>query len=215
MVHRAIPDAWSFASPETVLAARFEGARTALARLVGERWGREIAALDEQLWTVVDACHFDGRPLAASWRGVERPDDPLASLWLASTVLREHRGDGHVLAAVALGLQGIDAMTTHVATGAITTDMVHGRGWTEDDARASVARLQARGLLDRDGRLTKTGGALRRDLEATTDRLAAAPVERLGETGVDRLLELATPLARHVFDAGALPQPNPIGLERA
>jgi hypothetical protein len=216
MVHRAIPDAWRFATPDRILAARVDGARAALVRLVGERWGREVVALDQQLWDVIDTCHFDGRPLAAAWRGVERPDDPIASLWLACTVLREHRGDGHVLAAVALGLRGIDAMTTHVATGAVTTEMViHSRGWTEDEAAASVARLQARGLLDRDGRLTKTGGAQRRDLESTTDRLAAAPIERLGETGVERLLDTATPLARHLFDEGVFPQPNPIGLERA
>jgi len=215
MVRRAIPDAWHLASPETILASRLDGSRAALARLLSERWGREVTTLDEQLWAVIDVCHFDGRPLSAAWHGVERPDDPLASLWLACTVLREHRGDGHVLAAVALGLQGIDATTTHIATGAITRElMMTSRGFTEDEMDASVARLQARGLLDRDGRLTKTGGALRRDLEATTDRLAAAPVERLGETGTDKLLDLATPIARHLYDEGAFPQPNPIGLPR-
>ncbi|HJU01185.1 MAG TPA: hypothetical protein VJ966_08275, partial [Actinomycetes bacterium] len=35
MVRRAIPDAWGFASPERVLAARREGADAALRRLLG------------------------------------------------------------------------------------------------------------------------------------------------------------------------------------
>jgi hypothetical protein len=69
-------------------------------------------------------------------------------------------------------------------------------------------------LLDRDGRLTKTGGALRRDLEELTDRLAAAPVERLGETGVMRAIGLATPISRQLVDCGAFPVPNPVGAPR-
>ncbi|HET9556285.1 MAG TPA: hypothetical protein VFS70_04040, partial [Actinomycetota bacterium] len=44
MVHRAIPDAWGFAPPDRVLAARHEGADAALRRLLGP-WveGAEVA----------------------------------------------------------------------------------------------------------------------------------------------------------------------------
>ena len=79
---------------------------------------------------------------------------------------------------------------------------------------ASARRLRARGLLDSGGRLTKTGGALRREVEDLTDRLAAGPVERLGSTGVERAIELATPVSRHLIDTGVMPVPNPIGLPR-
>ncbi|WP_428839469.1 helix-turn-helix domain-containing protein, partial [Amycolatopsis pretoriensis] len=41
---------------------------------------------------------------AAAWSAVPRPAGVLGRLWLAATVLREHRGDGHVLAAVHTGL---------------------------------------------------------------------------------------------------------------
>jgi hypothetical protein len=74
-----------------------------------------------------------------------------------------------------------------------------------------VRRLQAQGLLDRDGRLTRTGGSLRRHVEDATDRLAAAPVERLGQTGLEKAIELALPLSRHLVETGVFPVPNPIG----
>jgi hypothetical protein len=47
-----------------------------------------------------------------------------------------------------------------------------------------------------------------------TDRLAATPVERLGPTGAERAIDLATPISRHVVDTGVFPVPNPIGAPR-
>jgi hypothetical protein len=216
MVARAIPDAWRFASPEDVLEARLASAPEALRHHVGPaRLEQAAAELADLLWEGAAGCRFDGRPLAAAWAGVPRPADPVGALWLAATVLREHRGDGHVLAGVAHGLRGLDATVTFTATGAITRAMVQPtRGWTDEDWAQSSRRLQARGLLDTGGRLTKTGGALRREVEDLTDRLAAGPVERLGSTGVERAIELATPVSRHLMDAGVIPVPNPIGAPR-
>jgi hypothetical protein len=209
MVERAIPDAWTFADPEAILDARLTSAANVL-RL--ESIPQELPGL---LWQAIEACRFDGRPLAAAWARLPRPEDPIAATWLATTILREHRGDGHVIAAVGHGLRGLDAALTHVATGAISREMIQpSRGWTDDDWLASKRRLQARGLLDRDGRLTKTGGALRRDIEDVTDRLAAAPVERLGETGVEEVIELAAAVSRHLIDTGVVPVPNPVGAPR-
>lgn len=214
MVARAIPDAWKFADPRAVLDARLTSAAAALSRHL-DRSAGGLAELSDLLWQAIAGCRFDGRPLAAGWSSVPRPADPITAIWLATTILREHRGDGHVLAAVAAGLAGLDATVTHVATGAISRGLMQPtRGWSDEDWEQSERRLQARGLLDRDGRLTKTGGALRRDLEALTDRLAAAPVERLGETGVMRAIALAAPISRRLVDSGAFPVPNPIGAPR-
>jgi hypothetical protein len=215
MVARAIPDAWKLADPATVLDARVGSAAEALRHHLDRP---ALASLDELsglLWEAIAGCRFDGRPLAAAWSQVPRPHDNVASAWLAATIVREHRGDGHVLAAVCAGLRGLDATVTFVATGAISREIIQPtRGWTDEDWQQSVRRLQARGLLDRDGRLTKTGGALRRDVEDLTDRLAAAPVERLGETGVKRAIDLAAPISRHLIDSGVVPVPNPIGAPR-
>lgn len=215
MIERAIPDAWQFAKPETILDTRIEAAAQALRAHLDEDAKAKLPELNRLLWDAIEACRFDARPLAAAWSSVPRTSDPAADTWLATTVLREHRGDGHVLAAVSQGLRGLDASLTHVATGVISREMVQPtRGWTDEDWQTSQRRLQARGLLDRDGRLTKTGGALRRDIEDTTDRLAAAPVERLGELGVKQAIELAAPVSRQLIDNGTVPVPNPVGAPR-
>jgi len=215
MVERAIPDAWTFADPSVVLGTRVGAAAEALRNHLGEQAEETVAELEAPLWDAVAACRFDGRPLAAAWSRVPRPEDPVAATWLATTILREHRGDGHVIAAVSHGLRGLDACLTHVATGAISREMIQPtRGWTDEAWQKSERRLQVRGLLDRDGRLTKTGGALRRDVEDLTDRLAAEPVERLGEIGVKQAIELAAPVSRELIDSGLVPIPNPIGAPR-
>jgi hypothetical protein len=63
------------------------------------------------------ACTAEGRPLYAGHAGLDWPDAPHVAAWHAATLLREHRGDGHIAALVAAGLSGIDALVTHVATG--------------------------------------------------------------------------------------------------
>ncbi|MGI5128259.1 SCO6745 family protein [Pseudonocardia sp. CA-107938] len=215
MVARAIPDAWSYAEPALVLETRIAAAAEALRAAFDPAEVTALAELAEPLWETVAACRFDGRPLAAAWSQVPRPADPVASAWLAAGVLREHRGDGHVLAAVAHGLAGLDATLTFVAAGGMQRDVIQpARGWTDEEWAQSARRLAARGLLDRDGRLTRLGGALRHDVEDMTDRLAAAPVERLGPTGVEDVIARAAPLSRVLVDTGAFPVPNPVGAPR-
>ncbi|MEQ0562243.1 hypothetical protein ABJI51_24435 [Amycolatopsis sp. NEAU-NG30] len=210
MVARALPDAWSFASPADVVETRLAAVSSALRRAVGDGH-EELAALLER---AADACRCDGRPLAAAWADVPRPADPLGRVWLAATVLREHRGDGHVLAAVHAGLGGLETTLTHIGDGVLgRADVQPHRGWSDDDWTAALERLQRRGVLDGDGRLTDDGRALRRRIEEDTDRLAAAPLEALGDD-LERLLELAVPLSRAVIDAGVVPVPNPMGVPR-
>jgi hypothetical protein len=212
MVARALPDAWKFARPEDVLRTRVEAVEMALARVLPEAGPAELTGLLER---AVAGCRFDGRPLAAAWAAVPRPPRLLARLWLATCVLREHRGDGHVLASVAAGLTGLEAGLTHIATGATTRELLQrARGWTDEEWEESRSRLLGRGLLDSSGRLTETGAAVRREVEATTDRLAAGPLEALGTAETERVIELATTLSRVVVDTGVVPVPNPMGLPR-
>ena len=215
MVKRAIPDAWTFADPTAVVSARITSAGQALRHHLASSELTNLAELSGLLWTAVEACRFDGRPLAAAWSQVPRPVDAVESTWLAATILREHRGDGHVLAGVGAGLRGLDATVSFVATRAISRELIQpSRGWSDEDWEQSARQLQARGLIDSYGRLTKTGGTLRREIEDLTDRLASAPVERLGETGVGQAITLATPLSRRLIDTGVIPVPNPIGAPR-
>ncbi len=209
MVARALPDAWSFASPPEVVRTRLEAVSSALSRVAGD-----VSELNALLWRAVAACEFGGRPLAAAWAAVAEPADPLARLWLAATILREHRGDGHVLAAVHAGLAGLETTLTHIGDGVIgRPDIQPHRGWSDTEWEAAVDRLRTRGILDAGGALTDAGRELRRRVEADTDRLAAAPVVALGAE-VERLLELAVPLSRAVIDSGVVPVPNPMGVPR-
>ncbi|WP_410615490.1 SCO6745 family protein [Amycolatopsis sp. lyj-109] len=209
MVARALPDAWSFAAPEAVVGSRIEAVASALRPVAAD-----VSELSALLWRAVDACEFGGRPLAAAWAAVPEPADPLSRLWLAATILREHRGDGHVLAAVHAGLSGLETTLTHIGDGVLArADIQPHRGWSDAQWDAAVDRLRARGILDADGVLTDAGRELRRGIEDDTDRLAAAPAEALG-ADVERLLELAVPLSRAVIDRGLVTMPNPVGVPR-
>jgi len=100
MVARAVPQVWSVATPQQVQAARLAGAVAALRRLLGKDWLPTVTSAAELTGLCLGALPLPGRPMAAAQAGLPRPDEPLAALWHDCTVLREHRGDGH-LAAVA------------------------------------------------------------------------------------------------------------------
>ena len=72
-----------------------------------------------------------------------------------------------------------------------------------DEWRAGLERLCERGLLERDGSFTDQGAALRPRIEDTTDRLAVAAYEPLGDEGCARLRELGRPLSRAIVQGGA------------
>ncbi len=89
LVHRAIPDAWTLSSPERVLAARYEGADTALRRLLGPVGGAaglaEAAGLARR---AAEGCDPAGRALFAGHASLPWPDGPRLALWHAATPTR-------------------------------------------------------------------------------------------------------------------------------
>ncbi|GAB3723819.1 hypothetical protein GCM10027598_39890 [Amycolatopsis oliviviridis] len=213
MVARSLPDAWKYAEPAVVLQSRMDAVETALKRILPEDAPfEELADLLDQ---AVTGCDYPARPLAAAWSSVARPATPIGRIWLAATVLREHRGDGHVLSAVAAGLRGLDTTLTHIGSGAVTREVIQiNRGWSDEDWDESVGRLTGRGILDGDLKLTESGIVLRQRIEDDTDRLAAGPLDALGEDGAAEVVRIAVPLSRRIFDAGAIPLPNPMGAPR-
>jgi hypothetical protein len=218
-VTRALPDAWSFATPDRVLDARLAGVDRALGRILGLDGGRRsegdmagAAALARQ---AVEGLTTDGRPLAAANVALGWPQEPHLALWQAATVLREHRGDGHVTALVAAGLDGRQALVSMAATGAVSRAMLQAaRGWDDDAWDASVGVLTERGWLHDDATLTTSGTEARREIEDLTDLLAAEPWERLGDDGTEALRAVLAPVASAIASSGAVPVPNPIGLPR-
>jgi hypothetical protein len=207
MVERALPDVWTRATPERTLAARTAGAVAALRDLVGDLPVDRAADL---MWRAVDGLDCAGRVLAAANAALSWPSEPLARLWQAATLLREHRGDGHVAALVAAGVTGREAVVWRAGIDGSRAVMQVARGWTDEQWDAAVAALVERRWLDADGTCTDAGRARYAEVEATTDLAAAAPWRRLGPDGTARLAELLYPIA--VACAAGLPYPNPIGL---
>lgn len=197
MVERALPDVWTRTTPEQALRARQAGAVAALRAVLGAELPDPagLAELAGELEAAVDCLDPAGRVLGAANAALPRPDEPLARLWQAATTLREHRGDGHVAALVAAGVDGCEALVWRTARDGGVGEREY-RGWTEEQWAAAGARLADRGWLAGDGSLTETGRAQRQDVEWMTDRAAAAPWRELGEHRVAALVERLTPLAR-------------------
>jgi hypothetical protein len=213
MVERALPDVWSRATPEAALTARVEGALAALVELCGEpdaSRARDCTELADLLSRVVAACDDAGRVLAAANRALPAPTAPLARVWHATTVLREHRGDGHNAALVAAGFDGCEVLVLRAGLDLTRDALQPARGWTDDEWAAASDRLVARGWLEMDGRATHSGEAVYAEAEATTDRLAAEPWSVLAPAEIRRVAVLLEPLA--AATRGVLPAINPIGL---
>ncbi|MFF8289734.1 hypothetical protein ACF068_10975 [Streptomyces sp. NPDC016309] len=210
LVARHLPAVWDTASPEAVLAARWRAADTTLRRLLGDAAvaSDEMAEAARLALRAAEACTRHARPLYAAHADLPVPEEPHLAYWHAATLLREHRGDGHLVALLSAGLDPLEALVSHTATGKGMAPrwILATRGWRRADWDAAAGRLRGRGLLDGRGELTDAGSALRAELEEHTDRLDAAPYEHLGAAGVERLTELGRGFLMAAVAAGAFPQ---------
>jgi len=210
LVAAAIPRAWELASPAVLIDARFAAADAALGRLLGPEL---IASADmKSLATLVreaaSACGAEGRPLYAGHAELAWPDgQPHLEAWHGMTLLREHRGDGHVAALVAARLSGIEALVTHTATsqGFLPEFARSSRGWTQADWDAAAEGLAARRMLDSGGALTAAGQEVRAMIERETDLMASAPWLHLGDERTEQVIRIGKALTRAVVAAGAFP----------
>lgn len=215
LVHRAIPDAWALTSPEAVLQARAAGVDRALHHLLGDLSGSaQLGRAVDLLRQAVDGLDCSGRPLAAANAAIPpETGSPFAALWQLATVVREHRGDGHVAALVGTGLDGCQAHVSVVATGSLDRGTLQSaRGWQDAEWDAAEQALVERGWLDGAGTATEAGRRARADIEADTDRLASAPWRTLGTSATDELAAMVTPWSEAVWRSGVLPVANPMGL---
>lgn len=207
MVRRAFPDVWTRATPEATLEARMAGATAAIRRLAGDAPYAEAAELLERAAARVE---LGGRVLGAANAGLPRPDGDVERLWLAATVLRESRGDGHVAALVAYDLDPCESLVLRAGIDIPREYLQPFRGWTDEEWDGAVARLRERDILDGEGRATAGGLALREAVEAATDAAAARPWASFGEEDLDRLRAVLGPIAAACL--AAVPPQTPIGL---
>ncbi|MFD0370494.1 hypothetical protein [Streptomyces sp. NPDC059071] len=209
LVARHLPRAWDITSPAAVLETRLRITDAYLTRLLGREalTSPEMAEAAGLALRAAEGCRRPGRPLYSANADLPVPEAPHLALWHAATLLREHRGDGHVVALTAAGLDGLEALVSHTATGTNWRPgyLQSARGWSPDEWAAARQRLVERGILDAEGELTGQGAELRRAVEAETDRLDLAPYAHLGAEGTRRLTELTGAFSKVVLESGGLP----------
>jgi len=211
MVRRAIPDAWRLSTPEHVLDARRELADLTTRLMLDGVSAAETSEAAEVAEAAARAARPEGRPLFAAHAALPWPGEPHLRLWHAATLLREHRGDGHVAVLVARGVGGLEAHVLAAAAGNV--DLLtqrKNRGITNEEWDAATRRLQTEGTLDAEGAFTPAGRELKQTIEDRTDELAMQPYAEIGLDACERALALLNAIARRT----EVPYPNAMGLTR-
>lgn len=214
MVSRALPDVWSRISPSAALTARTSGSAATLTGLFAGVPRDGIAEAAGLLEAAARAADLPGRVLAAAHADVPWPQDPVARLWHAATILREHRGDGHVAALLTAGVDGCGSLVwrSSLDGGRLREVTQPARGWSDEQWQAAGQRLRDRGWVTADGTATAEGRDAYARVEALTDELAEGPWRSLGAAATDRCAEVLTPLAERAWQV--VPEDNPIPLRR-
>jgi hypothetical protein len=219
MVARALPDAWALAEPEAVLEARDELADATLREALGDlATGPEVEAAAELAGSIARTAPRAGHPLGAAHGALPPPSDPLRRLWWAATVLREHRGDGHVAALLTADVDPCAALVLAAKKGNFGPQgeglLQTSRKWTDQDWAAATQRMVDRDWIDPDtGELTAAGRASHESIEDATDRAAAAAYAPYTDGDLAALVQALRPLVARIAETGALPHPNPIGVD--
>jgi hypothetical protein len=202
-VGRHIPKVWGTTTPQAAIAARQEGCANALRRILGERVSTpEFERAGDLLTKAAVSAPLEGRPMYAALRALPLPEEPVARLFHAASLLREHRGDGHICALMAHGIGGLEAHVLlaldqgipalafgriHHLPRALLTDLIDG--------------MRARGLVQDERTFTPAGRQVKDRVEALTDDLAVAPYEVLEPGELDELIAALEPLAQELIAA--------------
>jgi hypothetical protein len=203
LVEAALPSAWDTASPAQLVEARRTGVGEALNDVLGE------PDVGEALGIAREVCaHLSpqGRPLYAAHAELPWPDDSLLGLWHAATLVREHRGDGHVSVLLARGIDPVEATVLGGLWSGTTRFLRKTRGWSDEELASATDRLRDRGWLDADGGLTELGKTERHQVERDTDELALEGWAHIGVEATARLHELVAPLREKVMASDVLPR---------
>jgi len=202
-VARHIPRVWNTTTPQAAIAARQRGCGKALCRILGDRVGTPAFARAGVLLTAAAfSAPLEGRPMYAALRTLPVPEEPVARLFHAASLLREHRGDGHISALMAEGIGGLEAhvlVALDLGMPAQKFGRIHHLPVSQ--LSALIDTMKARGLVADDGGFTPAGRETKQRIEALTDDLAVAPYLILDAAEVDELTAALKPLAAALVEA--------------
>ena len=194
---------WKTASRDDILDARLRGQTEALRALFGEE-PDGAAKATETLRRMADAGFAGGHHLFAGLRSLDWPDDPIGALFRSADLVREHRGDSHIAAWSAAGLDPIEVcLLSDAWLDQPMKRITRTRGWTDEEMDDALDRLRGRGLLDDDA-LTDSGRKLRDDIEWQTDLQERSLCEALGDDA-EELFRILEPWATAIVGANLYP----------
>ncbi|MDX6297719.1 MAG: hypothetical protein QOI51_1576 [Nocardioidaceae bacterium] len=202
-VARHIPKVWSTPTPEAAIAARQQGCVNALRRILGDLVATpDFTRAVELLTKAATSAPLEGRPMYAALRALPTPTEPVARLFHAASLLREHRGDGHIAALMAEGIGGLEAHVLlaldlgipaptfgriHHLPSALLADLIDG--------------MKAQGLIRDEKTFTPVGRQVKNRVETLTDSLAVVPYEVLKTAELEELIAALEPLAQKLIAA--------------
>ncbi len=196
-VARHIPWVWGKVTPEEAIAVRERGSAAALRRTIGELASSPglVRVADLATRAAVSA-PTEGRALYAGLRALDVPEEPVARLWHAATLLREHRGDGHNAALLAHRIGGTEAhVLLALSLGMRAQEFGRIHHLPKAQLAAVIDGLRGRGLVDAAGGFTDAGRETRERIEALTDELAASAYDGLSADELDELVTGLDPIA--------------------
>jgi hypothetical protein len=204
-VARHIPRVWDTATPEDALTARQRGSVAALRRILGDLAGTPALARAAELAAKAAAgAPTEGRALYAALRSLPVPEEPVARLWHAATLLREHRGDGHIAALVAEGIGGTQSHVLHaLAQGMPAEKFGRVHHLPAAQLAAVVDGMRARGLIEASGWLSDAGQESKQRIESLTDDLAAPAYDSLTPGELGQLTADLEPISATLDAAGS------------
>ncbi|GAB3591496.1 hypothetical protein GCM10027446_09640 [Angustibacter peucedani] len=203
---RHVPKVWRTTTPEAAHAARERGCVKALRRILGDQVATPgLARAADLLAQAATSAPTEGRVMYAGLRALPVPEEPVARLWHAANMLREHRGDGHITALMAEQIGGTEAHVLTALDSGVHPAETFGRIHHLPAERLAevMGGLRERGLLDDDGRFTDAGRATKDRVEALTDALAEAPYAALSPQELDELLTVLEPIAARLVETGS------------
>lgn len=209
----AVTLGWTKTDAATICAARTDGAIGQLRRVLGDA-PEGVERANELLARAVEPLRPEGRSLYAGLAALDMPDTALGQVWRRGDMLREFRGDSHIAAWIAAGVDATEiGLLSELYWGLPMRSYSRTRAWTDAQFDAATERLTARGLVA-DGGFTDKGREFREAIEDATDQQMVPVLDVLGDD-INELFTILEPWGAAIRAAKGYPASGPHDLADA